>query len=59
MGKVLKVFGDYGYAGTDFECFVDITGKESDRELEDMAREEVLNTIDWNWEIVEEDDDGT
>ena len=57
MGKVLKVFGDYGYVGMDFEYFVDITGKESDRELEDMAREEVLNTIDWNWEIVEEDDD--
>lgn len=56
MGKVLKITGEYGYAGTDFEYFVDITGKESDQELEEMAREEVLNCIDWNWEVVNEDE---
>lgn len=53
MGKVLKITGEYGYVGTDFEYFVDITGKESDQELEEMAREEVLNHIDWNWEVVD------
>ena len=56
MRKVLKITGEYGYAGTDFEYFVDITGKESDQELEEMAREEVLNCIDWNWEVVNEDE---
>ena len=55
MGKVLKITGDYGYTGTDFEHFVDITGKENDQELEEMAREEVLSHIDWKWEVVDDE----
>lgn len=56
MKKVLRVTGTYDYAGTDFEYFVEMTGNETDKELDDMAREEVLNYIDWNWEVVYEDD---
>lgn len=56
MAKILKILGNYGYVGTDFEYFLEITGSESDKELEDMAREEILSNIDWNYEIVEEDD---
>ena len=56
MAKILKILGNYGYVGTDFEYFLEITGSESYKELEDMAREEILSNIDWNYEIVEEDD---
>ena len=57
MAKVLKITGSYGYAGTEFEREVYIDGNETEEELEQIALEEVMNQVDYDWEVVEENDD--
>lgn len=57
MAKILKITGSYGYAGTEFEREVCIDGNETEEELEQIALEEVMNQVDYDWEVIEEDDD--
>ena len=57
MAKVLKITGSYGYAGTEFEREAYIRGDETEEELEQIALEEVMNQVDYDWEVIEEDDD--
>ena len=57
MAKILKITGSYGYAGTEFEREAYIRGDETEEELEQIALEEVMNQVDYDWEVIEEDDD--
>lgn len=57
MAKILKITGSYGYAGTGFEREAYISGDETEEELEEIALEEVMNQVDYCWQVIEEDEE--
>lgn len=54
MAKKLKIYAKLRVYNNDgLLDIIDLSGDESDEEIEEIAREEVFSSLDWSYEVID------